>query len=192
MFAVTWQSSNYNENTLGLERITHEKARRTCRTVTGTLTPLSSYMLVIPRFRAMRPVRIEFGDHFGTAFVAGVANFATVELKYLTLADGDRLHSRNIGGNSRRSEGMCQRSAPDAPHHASTADGHVHLRVYFRCDDAGWKSHFAHLAGCVWHGVARTDVSCCCALFTTSHPGQIHLGGINYPRLFSQWRVRRT
>ena len=84
----------------------HEKVKRTCRTVTGTLTPLSSYMLVIPRFRAMRPVRIEFGDHFDTVLVVGVASFATVELKCLTLADGDRLHSRNIGGNGGRSEGV--------------------------------------------------------------------------------------
>ena len=54
-------------------------------------------MLVIPRFRAIRPVRIEFGVHFGVVFV-GVASFATVELKYRILADGDRLHSRDIGG----------------------------------------------------------------------------------------------
>ena len=98
MFAVTWQFSNCNENTLGPEGITHGKVKRTCRTVTGTLTPLSSYILVIPRFRAMRPVRIEHGVHFGAAFVVGVANFATVELKCLTLADGDRLQSRNIRG----------------------------------------------------------------------------------------------
>ena len=94
---MTWQLSNCNENTLGLGRITHGKAKHTCRTVTGTLTPLSSYMLVIPRFRAMRPVRIEFGVHLGAAFVADVANLTIVELKCLTLADGDRLHSRNIG-----------------------------------------------------------------------------------------------
>ena len=54
----------------------------------------------------MRPVRIELGVHFGPAFVVGVANFATVELKCLTLADGDRLHSRNIGGGGGRSEGV--------------------------------------------------------------------------------------
>ena len=41
------------------------KAKRTWRTVTGTLTPLSSYMLVIPRFRPMRPVRVETGVYSG-------------------------------------------------------------------------------------------------------------------------------
>lgn len=95
MFAVTWQFSNYKKNTVGHEQNTHEKTKSTCRIVTGTLTPLSSYVLVIPRFRAIRPVRIEFGVHFGAAF--WVANFAMVELKYLTLVDGERPRSWNIG-----------------------------------------------------------------------------------------------
>lgn len=37
---------------------------RTCKTVTGIRTPWSFHRAVIPRFRAMRPVRIEFGVHF--------------------------------------------------------------------------------------------------------------------------------
>jgi hypothetical protein len=36
----------------------------TCRTVTGNLTPLSSHKATIPRFRAIRPVRIDIGVHF--------------------------------------------------------------------------------------------------------------------------------
>ena len=44
----------------------------------------------------MRPVRIELGVHFEAASVVGVANFATVEVKCLTQADGDGLHHRNI------------------------------------------------------------------------------------------------
>ena len=95
-FAVTWQFSNYNKNTLGHELNAYKTTKRTCRTVTGTLTPLSSYMLVIPRLRAIRPVRTELGVHFGAASVVAVASFATVELKCLKLADGDRFHSRNI------------------------------------------------------------------------------------------------
>jgi len=108
-------------------------------------------MLVIPRFRAMRPVRIEFGVHFGAAFVVGVASFATVELKCLTLADGDRLHSRNIGSDGRRSEEVWKvfRAGRDASCHTSTEDGHVRLRFCFRCDDTSWKCRFAHLAWCI-------------------------------------------
>lgn len=80
----------------------------------------------------MRPVRIELGDHFGPAFVVGVANFATVELKCLTVADGDRLHSRNIGGDGGTVEGRreCVGDVPIAPRdHTSSEDGHVRLRV---------------------------------------------------------------
>ena len=62
----------------------------------------------------MRPVRIEFGDHFGTASVVGAANFARVELKCLTLADGDRVHGRNIGGDGGKSEGVLK-DAPIGP-----------------------------------------------------------------------------
>ena len=131
-------------------------------------------MLVIPRFRAMRPVRIEFGVHFDAAPALGVANFATVELKCLTLAGGDRLHSRNIERDGGRSEGVCK-GVPSRPRrvlsYTSTEDGHVRLRFYFRCDDANWKCRFAHLAWCIWHGVARTNVSCRSALFTAGHPG---------------------
>jgi hypothetical protein len=71
-------------------------------------------MLVIPRFRAMRPVRIEFGVHFGVALV-GVASFATVELKYLTPADGDRLHSRDIGGRGWWKDGGSVKGRSDLP-----------------------------------------------------------------------------
>ena len=106
MFAVTWQSSNYNKNVLGHKQNIHEETKRTCRTVTGILTPLSSYMLVIPRFRAMRPVRIEFGVHFGAGLVVGVANFAMLELKYLTLVDGERVCSRNIREDGGKPEGV--------------------------------------------------------------------------------------
>ena len=88
-----------------MSKICEEETRHTCRTVTGTLTPLSSYMLVIPRFRAMRPVRIEFGVHFGAAVVVGVASFAMVELKCLTLVDGEKLHSRNMGEDGGKQEG---------------------------------------------------------------------------------------
>ena len=83
------------------------KVKHTCRTVTGTLTALSSCMLVI---RAMRPVRIEFGVHLSAAFVVGVANFGTVELKFLILVDGDGLHSRNIGGDG--AQGLREHSDP--------------------------------------------------------------------------------
>lgn len=145
-------------------------------------------MLVIPRFRAMRPVRIEFGVHFDAAFAVGVANFATVELKCLTLVDGDRLHSRNIGRDEERSE-EGWRSVPIRPGrvlpYTSTEDGHVRLRIYFRCDDSGWKCHFAHLAWCIWPGIDRTDVSRCSALFTAGDPGQVYRGGVDHPGLFS-------
>ena len=36
---------------------------------TGNLTPKSSHIEVIPRFRAMRPVRIDKGVHFGEPLV---------------------------------------------------------------------------------------------------------------------------
>lgn len=36
----------------------------TCKTVTGIRTPWSFQSAVIPRLRAIRPVRIEFGLHF--------------------------------------------------------------------------------------------------------------------------------
>ena len=65
----------------------------------------------------MRPVRIEFGVHFGAAFVVGAVNFATVELKYLTLVDGDRLHSRNIGGDGVKGLKKC--SDPAETHTAN-------------------------------------------------------------------------
>jgi len=91
----------------------------------------------------MRPVRIELGVHFGLAFVVGVANFATVELKCLTLAEGDRPHSRNIGRDGGRSEGG---GVPIAPQHTSTEDGHVRLRVDLQRDDTGYKCCSAHLA----------------------------------------------
>ena len=98
-----------------------KKAKRTCRTVAGTLTPLSSYMLVIPRFRVMRPVRIEFGVHLGAVFVVSVANLATVELKCLALVDGDRLHSRNIGGDG--VEGLRECSDPAETRPAAHLNG---------------------------------------------------------------------
>lgn len=48
----------------------------TWRTVTGKRTPWSFHIAVIPRFRAMTPVRIEPGDHFevlDTALAVDVA-----------------------------------------------------------------------------------------------------------------------
>jgi len=139
-------------------------------------------MLVIPRFRAMRPVRIEPGVHFGAASVVGVANFATVELKCLTPADGDRLHSRNIGRSVVR-KGVSIRPSRVLPY-ASTEDGHVRFRVCFRCDDHSYECCFAHMASCIWLGIDRTVVSGRGALFTVGHPGQVHRGRINHPRLF--------
>ena len=62
----------------------------------------------------MRPVRIEFGVHFGAVSVVDAANFATVELKCLTLADEDRLHGRNIRGDGGKSEGVLK-DAPIGP-----------------------------------------------------------------------------
>lgn len=41
-----------------------EQNLRTCKTVTGIRTPWSFHIAVIPRLRAIRPVRIEFGVHF--------------------------------------------------------------------------------------------------------------------------------
>lgn len=149
MFAVTWQFSNCNKNTLGHEQDMHERPKRTCRTVTGTLTPLSSYMLVIPRFRAMRPVRIEFGVHFGAASAVGVANFATVELKCLTLVDGGRLRSRNMRGGAGKQEGV-SKNASDLVgtrlRRTLAEDGHVRARTQFRCKEPSCKCCFTHLA----------------------------------------------
>ena len=87
--------------------------------LTGTLTPLSSHMFVIPRFWVMRSVRIEFGIHFG------VANFATVELKCLTLVYGGKLHSRNIGGDGVK--GLRERSDPAETHSAAHFNDHPRL-----------------------------------------------------------------
>ena len=186
MFAVTWQFSNCGKNTFGHGENVNEKTTRTCRTVTGTLTPLSSYMLVIPRFRAMRPVRIEFGVHFGAAFVVSVANSATVELKCLTLVDGERFHSRSIARSRRECGGMVLIWSGRA---CSTGDGHVRVPIHFRCKYSSCKRRFAHLAWRIWPGIDRTDLSCRSALFTDRYPRQIHTGGINNPRLFSQWFV---
>lgn len=44
----------------------------TCKTVTGIRTPWSFHSAVMPLLRAMTPVRIECGDHFG-ASVSGPA-----------------------------------------------------------------------------------------------------------------------
>jgi predicted NBD/HSP70 family sugar kinase len=40
---------------------------QTWRIVTGNRAPWSSHIAVIPRLRAMTPVRIEFGAHFAAA-----------------------------------------------------------------------------------------------------------------------------
>lgn len=66
---------------------------RTWRTVTGCRAPWSSYMAVIPRFRAIRPVRIEFGVHLttgcSTVLVEGVALLARVAWTSRTRAGHD-------------------------------------------------------------------------------------------------------
>lgn len=52
-----------------LERVARSKVVKilhTCSTVTGSLAPWSFQSTVIPRLRAMTPVRIELGVHFDT------------------------------------------------------------------------------------------------------------------------------
>src|SRR5258708_1377909 len=71
----------------------------------------------------------------------------------------------------------------------STEDGHVRVRIHFRCDDPSYKCRFAHLAWRIWPGVDRTYLSCRSALSTNRYPRQIYPGGINYPGLFSKWYV---
>ena len=62
-FAVTWQFSSYNTSCqIQTDKI--PKAR-TCSTVTGYRAPCSSHIAVIPRLRAIKPVRIELGVHVG-------------------------------------------------------------------------------------------------------------------------------
>lgn len=60
MFAVTWQFSSYTRR--HAVRLVYSRVfGHTWRTVTGNLTPWLSHITVIPRLRAMRPVRIEVG-----------------------------------------------------------------------------------------------------------------------------------
>ena len=59
------------------------KSLLTCKTVTGNLTPWSSHNATMPRFRAMRPVRMDVGVHFRRAeglvfeWTAGVVSGTT-------------------------------------------------------------------------------------------------------------------
>lgn len=77
---------------------------RTCRTVTGSRAPLSSHITVIPRLRAMRPVRIEFGVHFAPEpsddmHGEAVALFATVACNCLiraTVARGFKVQNLSM------------------------------------------------------------------------------------------------
>jgi hypothetical protein len=55
-----------------------ESGLRTWRTVTGKRAPCWSHIAVMPRFRAMTPVRTEFVVHFATAEVEGSAASALV------------------------------------------------------------------------------------------------------------------
>lgn len=60
MFAVTWQFSSYTKRSV--VRLVHGMiVEHTWRTVTGNLTPWLSHITVIPRLRAMRPVRTDVG-----------------------------------------------------------------------------------------------------------------------------------
>lgn len=59
---------------LNYERTDMCEPMLTCRIVTGTLTPWSFQMAVIPRLRAISPVRIELAVHFGVFFSGGVAS----------------------------------------------------------------------------------------------------------------------
>lgn len=77
-------------------------AEHTCRTVTGTRAPVSSHTAVIPRFRAMRPVRIEFGVHLE---VEAAAFAAIVEPNCLRPGADDSCHNLSIireSGESRQ------------------------------------------------------------------------------------------
>jgi hypothetical protein len=47
--------------------------------VTGIRTPWSFQMAVIPRLRAISPVRIEFGVHFDDASGCGFADEVAIE-----------------------------------------------------------------------------------------------------------------
>lgn len=67
------------------------------RTVTGRRSPWSDHKTVMPRFRAMTPVRIEFGDHLG-----GVAGFADV----LALGEARVVREKDIRRTKAASGGL--------------------------------------------------------------------------------------
>lgn len=66
--------------------------RRTWSTVTGKRAPCSSHMAVIPRLRAMTPVRIEFGVHF-----AATAVLLATAVALLVTEECRCLHEENVG-----------------------------------------------------------------------------------------------
>jgi hypothetical protein len=85
------------------------------RTVTGIRAPWSVHREVIPRFRAMTPVRIEFGVHLGGAagsagdaelLAAGDARFAPEECRRRTEAASGGL-SANAQSFSMEGNKMC-------------------------------------------------------------------------------------
>lgn len=91
MFLVTWQFSSYDIYEDGIKA--HANLL-TCNTVTGTRAPWSSHIAVIPRLRAMRPVRIEFGVHL--ADVAEILGFTV------------RAHAIRVVLNCRHCERSCR------------------------------------------------------------------------------------
>lgn len=78
--------------------------------VTGTRAPWSSHIAVIPRFRAIKPVRTELGVHFATSedeAVEEVAEAFTAELEEIVRVPGSwkcclRLQSLSIVGELER------------------------------------------------------------------------------------------
>jgi hypothetical protein len=58
---------------------------RTWRTVTGKRAPCSSHIAVIPRFRAMTPVRMQVGVHFATVGVEDCVSAYVTALQWIVL-----------------------------------------------------------------------------------------------------------